>query len=47
MSEKLKCQQRDSEVKRLTQEMERMGYKQQQQQQQDPLSADLQHVDNR
>ncbi|XP_031418085.1 girdin isoform X2 [Clupea harengus] len=45
VSEKLKCQQRDSEVKRLTQEMERMGYKQQQQQQ-DPLSADLLHVDN-
>ncbi|KAG5278669.1 hypothetical protein AALO_G00101490 [Alosa alosa] len=48
VSEKLRFQQRDNEVRRLTQEMERMGYKQQQEEQQlqEPLSADLQDVLN-
>ncbi|KAL2086762.1 hypothetical protein ACEWY4_017821 [Coilia grayii] len=45
VSEKLKCQQRDNEVKRLAQDVERMGFKLQQQQQQ-PLSADQQNVND-
>ncbi|XP_062390874.1 girdin-like [Sardina pilchardus] len=46
VSEKLRLQQRDNEVKRLTQEMERLGYTQlqEEQQPQEPLTADLHHV---